>query len=143
MKFGISTGLTAWRDWRGIEGAIKDRDAGHLGGQIATALMFALSLFMGSPYAKYVAWITPEVANELGGVLAAGAAALFGWGHLAGNGVVAAVVASNGAAGGPPASVGAALDTPVASQPTDAGAPVEMRSGSDDPAQSNPLAGGA
>jgi hypothetical protein len=98
MKFGIATGLTAWRDWRGIEGAIKDRNAGHLGGQIATALMFALSLFMGSPYAKYFAWITPEVANELGGVLAAGAAALFGWGHLSGNGVVAAVAASDGAA---------------------------------------------
>jgi hypothetical protein len=138
MKFGIATGLTAWRDWRGIEGAIKDRNAGHLGGQIATALMFALSLFMGSPYAKYFAWITPEVANELGGVLAAGAAALFGWGHLSGNGVVAAVAASDRAAGRPPEGQQGPLAAPLGSAGTDAIPAAEVRAGPD---PANPASG--
>jgi hypothetical protein len=133
--------LTGYRDAMAIEDAIKHRDAAHLGGQVCAALLFVLGLLKGSRYAHYVDWITPEVATQIGAVLAAGAASLFGWGHFAGGAIVNAAVA--GPAGDAPAGKQGSLDAQVGGQPAVAGAADQVRlvSRSSDPAQDD-LRGG-
>jgi hypothetical protein len=136
----FSTGLTAWRDARSIGDAVKHHDRAQLAVAVSLVISFGATLLKGK-YAQYATFLDPDTVTAVG-VLIAGAAA--GFGHWATGGALAgvAVVASNGAPGGPSPGVQGSLDQQHGGQTADAGAPVQVRRGSDDPAQSNPLAGG-
>lgn len=121
--------LTAWRDVRSIEDAIKDHNKAQLAVAISMAVSFVALCLKGTKYAQYAAFLDPDMVTGIG-LLAAGGFA--GVGHWSTKGaLVAAAVA--GPAGDAPASGQGSLGASVGGQPADASKPATVWRG--DPAQ--------
>jgi hypothetical protein len=138
----LTAALTAWRDARSVEDAIKHHDRAQLAVAASLALTFAVTLLKGTKYAAYASALDPDTLTAIG-VLVAGAAASFG--HWSARGAVASGVASSdGAAGRSPESQQGPLDSLAGGKQADAqpADPVRVGPTSDDPAR-NDLSGGA
>lgn len=117
----IPTAVTAWRDERSIDDAIRHHDRAGLAKAIALGLTFLLTVLRGTKYGQLVAFADPDMLTAAG-LLVAGAVAAFG--HWADGGALAAAAAPPAAAAvaaaGPASSVASKPAPALVQRPPDA-----------------------